>query len=338
MRDWEMVASAVRLCEIGRFEEALGLAQSAGIHELAEIIRFRSREDISPRMPVLMGWQFYYSGRYSEALENFYQSSGGGWIESWAFLGVAKVASDCGYWSSALHWCAKAWRTAVEAEHTDMLAEVAGARGEILLRAGRPLEAAESFGVDLALLPPGSRFLGRVRCTEAHAFSRLGPAGRHAAMLGYRLAMHSPGEPATKHYAAAGMALLAARVESPDLLSEVVEPSHSGLPRFWVLVARARLAENPAERGQFVSMAREALPPFYFAEHWWLGGWSGLSPDGGTPGPLDLGGISLPGGDPWNSVEMPVDPESVSDAPWLASNRKGYAPEAWWALRDRFMP
>lgn len=338
MREWEMVASALRLCEVARFEEALHLAESAGTHDLVEVIRFRSRDGLPPRLPVVMGWQAYYSGRYADALSYFLEQSGGGWLESWAFLGIAKVASDCGYWSVALHWCAKTWRAAVEAEHSDLLAEVAGARGEVLLRAGKSLEAAESFGVDLALLPPGSRFLGRVRCTEAHAFSRLGPAGRHAAMLGYRLAMHSPGETATKDYAAAGMALLAARLEDSQLLSEVIDPSYSGLPRFWVMVARAQLEKNHKTRDEFVSIAREALPPFYFAEHWWLAGWSGRSPYICTLESLDLGEIPLPDGSPWSPVEMPVAPENVSHAPWLASCIAEVGTDSWWALRDHFMP
>ncbi|MEI7929256.1 MAG: hypothetical protein WCH40_11955, partial [Verrucomicrobiales bacterium] len=166
IENWHDVIEAWDLASAGRFDEAIERATE--YPGLAALLKARANKPGADAYPVLAGWRAYYRGKYRLALREFLEQLPAGfkpgWLSTWAELGVAKVASDCGRWGLALEWCARAWRSASNGEHMDLLAQVAGARGEVLLRAGHALEAAAAFDEDIALLPVGSRYRGRVRC------------------------------------------------------------------------------------------------------------------------------------------------------------------------------
>jgi tetratricopeptide (TPR) repeat protein len=339
---WQNILAAWNLAEAGRWDAAL----EASRHEpkLLDVLQLRKGQVVEGAGLAVLGWQSYYQGRYKEALKAFLEavdSENGGWLMTWAQLGVAKVASDSGWWSAALDWCATAWLSASKNEHLDLLAQVAGARGEVLLRAGRPLEAAASFAEDLALLGPGNRYAGRVRCYQAHAWSRLGKTGRKAAALAYRLAMHSVGEMGTAAYASAGMALLAARTGNKAQLQTLERDSLQGLPRFWTFIAEARLAGG-AINAPMIANAESALPLEYHAERWWLAGWSrALGAEGAAPPKL---GNHFPSSIPpaglglTTLVEMPGANIEIGNAPWWGETPTEDDSDAWWLIRDCFMP
>ena len=337
---WDSILTAWRLAEAGRWEEALAMCEPGS--QLVEVIGFRSRSTIVSKLPVIEGWSAYYQADYRAAREHFIRQDGGGWLKAWAELGLAKVASDCGRWQAGLLWCARAWRTAADGEHLDLLAEISGARGEILLRAGRTGDASAGFTEDLGLLTPGSRYRGRVRCYQAHAWSRMGPDGVTAAKLAYRISAHSPGESATNSFAIAGLALLAARVQDAASLSEAARFPQSGLAGFWIAVAQARLAQTREASQQFQHEALSLLPDYYFAERWWLSGWMhGETQEREPAAILALAAADYPSPErmDWTAVELPVPAEKVGDAPWL--HPPEFWPkdsESWWSLRDTFMP
>lgn len=341
MKDcWQEVIAAWNLAQAGRWDEAL--ANSAASAGLAEVIAQRSRQKNGEQLPAVAGWSSYFRADYLDAWTHFSGQEGAGWLRAWAELGMAKVASDCGRWRLALRWCAKAWRTAAAGEHLDLLAEVAGARGEILLRCGRPADAAASFVEDTALLSPGSRYRGRVRCYQAHAWSRMGPAGQRAARLAYRLAAHSTGEASTKSYALAGLALLNVRAGDCGAMSEVMQDRAQGLSEFWIHVACARLAQTPAEARRHQERANAALPSVYHAECWWFDGWVNGHARPELLPPEFVAGTAEPFTPPevtdWTRVELPVDPDGVNDAPWLEPASWPTSREGWWSIRDAFMP
>ena len=341
-QNWENHLAAWHLAEAGRWEEALDAAGACP--DLHALLSQRAFRPINTADAVIIGWQCYYQGLYREALGHFHSEEmadacdgPGGWRRAWSRLGIAKVASDSGHWKSALGWCAAAWILAAEEEHLDLLAQIAGARGEILLRAGKPLDAAAAFAEDRALLPPGSRYHGRVRSYEAHAWARLGPNGRAAATLAYRMALHSPGEAATAGYAAAGLALLAAREDHTGWNPEEWSVPATGLPQFWLLVVKARACPS----AETLRQAAETLPAIHFAEHWWLANWSRSMGINGPPAP-DLRdvfpeSIPPPPQDSRTLVEEPVDPGQIPDAPWW-TNKLPQTPDQWWRIRDCFMP
>lgn len=300
----------------------------------------RSGEQVESKLPVVQGWQHYYRAEYSAAKDDFLRQEGRGWLKAWAELGVAKVASDCGKWPLGLLWCAQAWRTAAVDEHLDLLSEIAGARGEILLRAGRPAAAAASFAEDLGLLTPGNRYRGRVRCYLAHAWSRMGSEGKKAAKLAYRIAAHSSGESGTMSFAMAGLAILAARSKLPELLSEPVASDLTGLSAFWVHVSQARLSTIPEEAESLKRRALDLLPPVYHAERWWLSGWTSCDAiDHLSLEALELDTLPEPENTRWTAVELPVHPGTITDAPWWFPP-ESWPPDAegWWSFRDGFMP
>lgn len=347
-QDWERTLTAWRLAEAGRWDEAMDTA--APDRSLHALLGQRAFRPVPADDSAVLGWQSYYQGRYREALGHFLaveNADAGGWRHTWSRLGIAKVASDAGWWRVALAWCSSAWTAAAAEEHLDLLAQIAGARGEILLRAGRPLEAAAAFAEDRALLPPGSRYHGRVRCYEAHAWSRMGANGRAAAALAYRLALHSPGESATAAFAAAGLALLAAREDAGLRDEPPWNDPGEGLPGFWILVVRAHATTSPGPPGVLLDQAAAVLPVIHYAEHWWLDGWRRAL---GAPGPEPVdprevfpGSIPPPPAQARSLVEEPVGPDDVPDAPWwpdgaVRSAQSPADPCQWWRLRDCFMP
>lgn len=322
---------------VARHDDALRWAAEADRDLAAVLAQAAGRQGPPPGdarvANALAGWQAYYRGAYHEALDGFraaVDASGEpDWPLAWAALGIAKVATDAMSWPCALAWCALASALARAGELTDLLAACAGARGEILLRSGDPLGAAQAFAEDLALLPPGSRYAGRVRCYLAHAWSRMGQHGQRAALVAYRLAAHTPGEEATRDHAAAGLALLGVRSGQPALVEEALSWQPRGLGACWCWVAKARLAAAPASA---LAQAWQHLPPPYRAERRWLRRWAASlgvalpapAPDEETP-PLALPSAC----DRWQCLG-PVDaapslpPRSEPDDPWLA--------------RDAFMP
>jgi hypothetical protein len=341
---WQEVLAAWRLAEAGRWDEAMDIARGCG--DMSAVLAQRARQPGPDVYPVLAGWRAYYKAEYQSALGAFLDqlrtSEEGAWLTAWATLGVAKIASDCGRWRSALNWCACAWRCAAKGEHVDLLSQIAGARGEILLRAGAASESAAAFAEDLALLPPGSRYRGRVRCYQAHAYARLGPHGENAAQLAYRLAIHSPGEAGTASFATAGLALLAARMRDPAILEETRGRQLQGLAQFWSAVAGARLANDDGDRRHHIAEAAASVSPFYFAERWWLSGWAdalGIRVFD-TPALRQTLGFALPTAPmrPMTRVEDPVTADEIEDAPWWGNSPILKDPEAWWGIRDSFMP
>lgn len=339
---WQNTIAAWNLAEAGRWDAALESARQDP--ELLEILLLRKGQSADESGLIVLGWASYYRGQYRDALQAFLAGADqedDGWLKSWAQLGVAKVASDSGWWVAALDWCALAWLTAGSKEHLDLMAQVAGARGEVLLRAGRPLDAAASFAEDIALLGPGNRYAGRVRCYEAHAWSRLGHNGIKAATLAYRLAMHSVGEGSTAAYAAAGMALLAARSGNPAHLRSIESSTLKGLPKFWAMVAETRLMVG-GRHSSSLATAAESLPLEYFAERWWLAGWSRALgyPVIDAPKLVEHFPTAIP---PTGSVaatlaEKPVAGREIENAPWWAGFPAKDDHEAWWKIRDSFMP
>jgi hypothetical protein len=341
---WEDIIAAWSLAEAGRWAPALELIEDD--RGLAAILRYRRHlalPDIGA-LPILQAWEAYRRADYRRALAGFMEVSSrapSGWLAAWTTLGVAKVASDCGWWQAALEWCAAVWIAAESREHHDLLAHAAGARGEILLRAGHPGSAAAAFGEDAALLTSGSRYKGRIRCCQAHAWSRMGPTGRRAAEAAYRLARHSSGESSTRDHVAAGLALLGARAGEQSLVDEALDTGGSGISRFWVLVAAARLARDAPTQADWIRQAEQALPEVHHAERWWFAGWTralGLSspepPDlrDHFPQPFPRPNLRAP-----TMVELPIGTEDIDDAPWWQQKSPESA-EEWWLHRDCFMP
>lgn len=337
---WDSILTAWRLAEAGRWTEALEHCEPGS--EFGEVIAFQAKRNIDSKLPVLAGWTAYFKADYAKARDEFSSQEGNGWLKAWAELGLAKVASDCGIWRIGLLWCAQAWRTAAAGEHLDLLAQVSGARGEILLRAGRASDAAVAFTEDLGMLTPGNRYRGRVRCYQSHAWARMGPDGRTAAKLAYRVSAHSPAEAATNGFAVAGLAILAARVEDCDILAEASHCPQTGLPGFWIAVAQARLSTTESESRRLQQDAVSKLPPVYYAERWWLSGWiHGQSRDRDVLQTLLEASTLFPAPDQrdWTAVELPVPADDVSDAPWrLAPESWPTNSDGWWSLRDAFMP
>ena len=337
---WDDILTSWRLAEAGCSEEALARIEPDS--QLAEVIACRAGKLVESDLPVLAGWKSYYRAEYRKAREHFLCQQGEGWLRTWAELGMAKVASDCGKWGHGLLWCAQAWRTASGGEHIDLLSEISGARGEILLRAGKHAEAATAFTEDLALFNPGNRYRGRVKCYQAHAWSRMGPDGINAAKLAYRLSAHSPAESATNGYAIAGLALLGARTQDPAILFEALRYPQEGLPGFWILVARAYLSVDKEEFDHLRREALSKLPPPYFAERWWLSGWiHATCRESEALNELLSAADSFPVPPHENltPVELPVAADSLTDAPWL-QGAESWPQDAqgWWSLRDHFMP
>lgn len=341
--DWQKSIAAWNLAEAGRWDAALATAtDNPG---LVSVLLQRSGTTSQANEPAIRGWQMYYKGDYRAALQEFEtgsSQSSDGWLRGWCQLGIAKVASDSGWWRVALDWCAVAWRESSKSEHLDLMAQIAGARGEILLRAGRPIAAASAFAEDQALLGPGNRYRGRLRCYQAHAWSRSGSNGVKAAILAYRLAMHSVGEDITSAYAAAGLALLAARMNDCGRLQSVQAGAFEGMPGFWVLVAAARLATCSDSRKELLRRAADTLPREYFAEQWWLAGWSlALGCQVSNPPRLtDCFPTNVPEAPlgRFTLVECPAAGMNISDAPWWGNEPEIDDENAWWLIRDAFMP
>lgn len=341
--DWQQTIAAWSLAEAGQWEAAMNAAQNDPA--LLSVLSLRKGQFMDGVGPAILGWQLYYQGKYRDALQEFItgvDQENDGWLKAWAQLGIAKVASDSGWWGLAVDWCAVAWRTASKNEHLDLMAQVAGARGEALLRAGCPGDAATSFAEDKALLGPGNRYSGRLRCYQAHAWSRLGPNGEKAATLAYRLAMHSVGEGVTSAFAAAGLAILAARNMDPIRFKSIQMEEFSDLPKFWISVAAARLAADPDGRGLYLQSAFDALPSVYFAEHWWLAGWSralgmpvSVSPVISECFPTHIPEANL---GQFTLVESPFSGKNLNDAHWWNESPSECDDEAWWKIRDSFMP
>ena len=341
--NWEKTIAAWNLAEAGLWDAALDAAHDDP--SLVSVLSQRRGPAVHGGEPVVFGWQSYNKGDYQNALDAFLiacANNDDGWLKAWAQLGVAKVASDSGWWRVAMDWCAVAWLTSSKYEHLDLMAQIAGARGEILLRAGRPIEAASAFAEDQSLLGPGNRYRGRLRCYQAHAWSRSGRNGQKAAILAYRLAMHSVGEDITSDYAAAGLALLAARNNDPSRLPPNQSNPITGLPGFWITVAKARLAGDKACLATLLERAGEILPREYFAEHWWLAGWSRAlgSPLFSFPILSDCFPTEVPQAavGEFTLVESPVAGHELCNAVWWGESPSVDDADAWWAIRDSFMP
>lgn len=341
-KDWENHLAAFNLAEAGRWEDALRVSASTG--DLCDVLSQRAFRAKTTEDPIILGWQFYYLGHYREALAHFlvYELAAQdgevvGWRRAWCQLGIAKIASDSGHWKTALKWCSSAWKCAAEREHLDLMAQISGARGEVLLRAGRPLDAAAAFAEDRALLTPGNRFHGRLRCYEAHAWSRMGKNGRIAAALAYRIALHSSGEEANAAYAAAGLALLNIRMDCFSIHQAEWNAAAKGLPLFWVLIAKVKAGADKL----LLQRAFDALPQIHYAEHWWLANWSrSLGYDSFLPPDLaEIFPSTLPNPPEqvMTGVESPVMLTEFADAPWWSDGLQDNDTD-WWQLRDCFMP
>lgn len=299
----------------------------------------------------LKGWGCYYRGRYAEAaalLRAGVEQSGASSIPAWCALGLAKVATDVGYLQRAVDWTSLAGALAREAENIDLVAQAAGARGEVFLRAGFAKDAAVAFSFDQALLPPGSSFRGRLLCYRAHALSRLGLPAWPAAEFAYRVAIHTPGEQ-TDGYACAGLALLGARWSalSPSRSALTVEasalcpPTHR-LGSAWCAIAVARVevlrGVSPEEH---LRRAWDAFPDEYPFERVWVGM---LAASLGVALPIRAA-VALPA----PKIDSPTTTTlwarvTVFDRPGACVGLpdQGFAAVATdvdlWALRDRFMP
>ncbi|MBI4028445.1 MAG: hypothetical protein HY360_25895 [Verrucomicrobia bacterium] len=276
-----LAITALRMAEVQRHEEALALLDGRHV-ALEAYIRTRNRNLQSappgPMGDAIEGWTHYYSARYASAAEAFARSVACGepWIESWSALGLAKCGTDAGFLKRAADWCALAAAIARRFELQELMAAAIGALGEILLRGEQPREAAEAFTLDLALLPPGAAYRGRVLCYRAHAWSRLGPGAQAAAEMAYRIAAHTPGEE-TDRYALAGLALLGAESGKSNLVDQALADTPRGphLGRAVCLIARTRLAFRRSESSE--TWFRDAwadLPSEYVFERRWLQAWS----------------------------------------------------------------
>lgn len=342
--------AALRLSDAGRHDAALAALGSAR-SSLGPILSFRAQvpaENLAGDAgDALEGWRLYYSARYASAVPKLVRgvSSGLPWIEAWCALGLSKVATDTGRWRTAAGWCSVATALARRYELLELMAEISGARGEVLLRAGRPVPAAEAFSLDLSLLPVGSRFRGRVLCYRAHAFARLGEAGWPAAELAYRVAAHTPGE-ATAGYARAGLALLGAASGRPSLVEEACRPPVEPNPiaEYWCRVAQARVASSAgAPASELLLEAGRRLPSEYPYERRWL---SALGASMGAPS-----SVELPADPADLSPEVPAPEDSVTWRQVTSFDRgadddtlpdQGFG-DGWlegdlWVARERFMP
>ncbi|MCX8039079.1 MAG: hypothetical protein N3B15_00660 [Planctomycetota bacterium] len=337
MPDFWADLAARNLGAAGRHEEALQLVRDL---DLAAILRHNAHRSgpppPDPRVAQLLaGWQAYHRADYAAATAAFAgalaATDRSDWLAAWAMLGIAKAATDLASWTTAWRWCALAAGVARFGEHLDLLAACAGARGEILLRAGHPLLAAQAFAEDLALLPPGSRYAGRVRCCLAHAWARLGERGRNLALAAYRVAAHTPGEPATRDFACAGMALLGAELGLPSVVETALAARPAGIAAAWCHVAAARLASDPTAA---LHQAWAQLPSLHRGERRWLRAYAAER------------GVDLPG-DPAADLEAPcpipdplLDPRWPRCAPIDADEVPDPSPTLpdLWSQRRRFMP
>lgn len=341
---------ALRLSEAGRHAEAL---EQPGVPSaVSAIVRFWARRpaDIAADTATqhcLEGWTSYYRAQYCAALARFdaaLASDPPRWIAAWAALGMSKVACDAGAAREGLGWCGIAHALARQGEHLEHLAAVAGSRGEILLRSGFALEAAHAFSEDVALLPPGNRYRGRVRCYLAHAWARLGENGRKAAGMAYRLAGHVPGDPTTRSYAAAGLALLGVRSKEYGLVEEALHWQPQEMSLAWCLVAKALV--QPQNASKALAGAYEAMPAIYLHERRWLARLAREHAPGLIESPPCGSDHRPPVPDPcknknWRHVcriDLPVDPDSCTDVPCLADAMAIEEKSDVLTLRDRFMP
>lgn len=341
--------TAWRLLDAGRIDEALGLA--GDLPGLAALIAHLGRSSPPPdapgnsvTAPAVTGWKQYYRAEYADAVTTWSElyPSGLSWVDAWVALGFAKVATDVGRFATALGWAGVSAAHARAGEHLDLLAAVCGARGEVLLRGGRPLAAAESFAEDIALLPPGCRFLGRIRCYRAHAWARLGEDGEVAAEIAYRQAAHSPHE-RTDPYAWAGLALLAAARADKDAICSLLDNQpQDGMPGAWMLVAAVRAGVRPPDPS--LKTAAERFGGLHRWERRWLHGWArslGLE----LAAPPELCRHDTPQLPDWRSegelkpsaFDLPVSPHQLDD--------RGFADGSWpsrhpdlWHSRHCFMP
>lgn len=340
MSDPWRILEAMQLGEVGRHGEAL--ERAAADADVAAVLCHAARRSgpaaASPSFrSALHGWAAYFTARYAQASAAFQVVWGDAdapvWLQAWVALGISKVATDIGDDTHALVWCAQAHALARQGEHRDHLAACAGARGEILLRAGQAMAAAQAFSEDLALLPAGSRFRGRVRCCLAHAWARLGCNGRQAALVAYRLAAHTPGETGTRTYAAAGLALLGVRLGEASLVAEALSWQPQGMAAAWCHIANARFAADPRPS---LAAAWEQAPPEYLYERAWLYSYArtlgvelASSQAVGKEAP-----VVLP--DPRLDIRWRlVGPIDTVDLPQQLPLDQHPDP---WAARDRFMP
>jgi len=118
----------------------------------------KEHSDIESQLGILFrGWHYYYSAQYEQALKYFQDSLtfSDGW-DSWAWLGIGKVASDWLDWSKASGFLIHALQIARNENDLVRMTECYGALGEVAFRSGHYQLAYELFSMDKALLIPGS--------------------------------------------------------------------------------------------------------------------------------------------------------------------------------------
>ncbi len=282
----------MRLVEAGRFKDASELL-AGHWPELKALISYRWKREIGDAYDqvsasmagVLRGWKSYYRAEYAEAAGHFRKAleSERPWIRAWAAIGMAKAATDTGFLKSASEWCILASALARHYEMGEHHSAAAGALGEVLLRGFYNAEALAAFDMDLALLPVGAYYRGRILCYRAHAYSRLGPECRCAAEVAYRLAVHTPAE-RTDAYALAGVCLMAVEYGDVEFFNDSLQrlesvPSPELSPAHaWGRVCKARMVQLDKCGGNLDSLCRAAyntFPPEYHFERIWTLKWSG---------------------------------------------------------------
>jgi len=221
-------------------------ALPAGLADLAEALRTRRSpsSEFGALSAIVAGWGCYFSGDLPQASAHFSRAweADEGW-NTWAALGLGKVASDAGRWNLARAWLLQTMALARADDDSQHLAAASGALAEVFCRAtphrvqpgDAPADAAllraayELLELDAALLPVGSPFHWRVENYRALCLGRLGALEQGAGSLGRRAyreaqarmwASHyatSSVDPVSADYALASLYLLSLRASSHDL-------------------------------------------------------------------------------------------------------------------------
>lgn len=351
--------NAMSLGQSGRFKEAISSLDSDD--DLVQLLCFMHGRELTSSSgnfaDAMTGWRAYFRAAYADAAAHFASGLDEDfpWLFAWSALGLAKVATDTGHLATAIRWASSAAAVARHFECLDLLSEISGARGEIYLRAGRPMLASEAFALDLALLPAGSRYRGRVLCYTAHAHVRMGCAAWPLAEAAYRIAAHTPGEH-TDPFALAGLALLGAEWASLErgrsaLVDEALHalgptPAvHVGSA--WIHVARARVAflrhETP---DPWCSTALALFPPEHPFERRWLTEWArGMSVPLADAGAATAAAADTPRFPTWRAhrrarptaFDSHEADETLPEDAFATGTTLPSAEESWRA-RLRFMP
>lgn len=119
------------------------------------------------------GWAAYSCANYLKAAQSF-NSALGSEFDVFAYIGLAKVATDLGSSVRALDYLAKSLTLARQKDFSPLLPEIYGSLAELAHRAGLYSLALEWILLDLALLAPGSAERARVENYQALIMGRLG--------------------------------------------------------------------------------------------------------------------------------------------------------------------